>query len=162
MKTLLHLSVIFYGIFEIAAGLLKLITGIPEFTLTFLGMYMSFICYNSIVYIILINLIGGGITAWYAWYTMKDRSVPQDPKTRKKKTTPAENISSIATLYITGVSLWGFAYMMVLLSSFDGQIMPYLPLFIFCLVFFIPKSLLPIILVYVNNISKPKKKIRPY
>jgi hypothetical protein len=157
MRPLVNFLVIAFGILEVFSGIMKLITNSPSFKLSFGEAYLRFPCYNSIIYIILVNFIGGGLLIWYTWYTKKDR--PED--TNSKKNNPINNLLAFSGIYIVAISLWEFVYAGVILASFDNQILTYLPMFIFCIIVFAPKSLLPIVLVYINSI-KPKKKTKRY
>jgi hypothetical protein len=162
-KTINIISALF-GTMLIISGVLKSVDMFSSISLSIGGAYLTIPNSMSIIYIVLINWIGGGCILFHSLTTLDFKNNSTDSKVKNEldskqfneKVRVLNTFETITGLGTILISIWLLLRTIVLLTSFEGEIIEMLPLFIMVFLLFGAYSVIPIIMAG-KNISLSSK-----
>ncbi|MDB5257063.1 MAG: hypothetical protein JWM14_1758 [Chitinophagaceae bacterium] len=157
MKKTVNILTIIYGIILLLSGILKCFGALDEVKFNFGGMSLNI--YNPIntPYIILFNFLGGACLVFFASKTMRYKkylpvikNTLDDEQKALHNTITLSGLTLFTGFYSALISLWILFRGLSMLSIFENNVLDYMPLVIFVLVYYIPFGIVPLIVVFIN------------
>ncbi|MBC7486184.1 MAG: hypothetical protein H7282_05490 [Cytophagaceae bacterium] len=156
MKKVLGILMIFYGSILLFSGILKCFGALDVVKLNFGGMYVNLHNPVNTPYIILFNFLGGACMVFFATKTIRYRKYlpvakhALDDEKAIHNTLTLSGLIQFAGYYTALLSIWIFFRGLFMLSIFEDNILDYLPLFIFVMIYYIPFALVPLAVIFIN------------
>tara|TARA_Y100000766_G_scaffold176300_1_gene151397 strand:- start:437 stop:985 length:549 start_codon:yes stop_codon:yes gene_type:complete len=148
MKKVLNFIVFGIGTIHILIGLLKLVNLIQSVELMVAGMTIKLNPMKGLFYIIVVNLIGGLAMIHHSLSTLEfNKKILEKKDVINKPLSKAVLYSGVIVLII---SFWLVLENIILLSGFENRISQFWPLFVVCILLFLPFAIIPFILISKN------------